>query len=206
MTIPGLSAAPLLMKGQKPDPEFVGVTDAPVSTGPLVLAKVSAALPGDLQLAFIYFNPTSIPSGWTKIGGPPLGTSGNTLHTFMKIVEPSEPSTYSWGSASNGRTVAYRNVMALDGSMTYVDQMPSGTISIPGVTASAPGILVAAMIRNASGGVSTTSGMTARGVVSGSTGTPFIFDLIPSPPGATGSKSFTLTGGSVVCAAMGQFI
>jgi len=176
----------------------------------LTLAHPTVAV-GDLMLAALAINGGSSelvtpPSGWTQIARTDNATNV-ALATYSKIAGASEPGTYTWvfnnqTSAEGGITV-YNGVSAsaLETSSSATGFGKTATAS--SVTTSDPNSKVIALYAtnigsflNAGNYFSTPTGMTEQYDTSNTPSGPSIAesDVTQSAPGASGSKTSTISG------------
>lgn len=196
------------------------MTSTALATGPSAIAFVSSSqlpnanagttitipapsdiMAGDLIIAFIYPQNTS---GSATISSRPAGftnvfsrsdADGRNFFVEIKIATGSEPDDYSWTTSSavslrNGALVVYRGATGVDVvSPAATGPVSSTTINVAGITATQAGALIAVSFAQSSTRTVTTgpAGMTARSPQPPAIG---VYDLIPSPPGSTGTRTF----------------
>lgn len=194
-----LSDGMLLGVGGNAGPVFVAEASAEAAnTVTLTVNKPAGTASGDLMIAVVWGNSfTALTlTGWTQVF---ISTSfSNDLAVFTKTAGGSEPSTYSFTGTQNVRTgtiVTYRGgVGAIDVQGTGVNSAPSTAISTAlSITTTISGVLLATFNNAGPRTVSTPpSGMTQRSFVTGTSGVATaLYELTPSPVGATGNKTLT---------------
>lgn len=197
----------LLMRRSAPNIVYVATAQSD-DVGNQVCAKPTGTVDGDLMLACIAIPATgrtiSPPGGWTQKYH--INTNTPTFAIFSKIAS-SEGSSYTFtvsGAAQAGGVtiITYSGASAVDVVGTRARNASAASIDAPGITPTQPGVLVGFAYHSNGLSVSFTppSGMTDRG---GAHRT-FVADLMPSPPGAAGDKTFTWSANNLVAAALLQ--
>lgn len=186
---------------------FVGSSQLPnAGTGATItIPKPAGIVAGDLIIAFVHAQNasgaatiSSRPAGFTNVFSR-SDADGRNFFVEIKIATSSEPADYSWTASSavsvrNGAMVAYRSATGVDViSATATGPVSSATINVAGITATQAGALIAVSFVQSTSRVVTTgpAGMTARSPQPPAIG---VYDLIPSPAGATGAKTFVWDG------------
>ena len=198
--LPGLSAAGMIGAAETFEPPvFMGATS--ILGGEGTLPKPSGAQAGDLLV--LYMNGTDNPSTWTAPEFTWRSGNGNFGNSRMVVLtrklDGSEGSGFSIGGTF--RVVAallYRGGRAGFDVTAPPGQVTGATQSTPSITATRNGVLLAGFgLRGAGASIVTPpAGMTQRVLLTDSSFSLklAVYDLNPSPPGATGAKSITWNG------------
>ena len=186
----------LMAGGGAQAPAFISASDAR-APNTINLPVPAGTSNGDLMIAFITSNvaggSTSTPSGWTKI----LTSVGNnlTLEVFTKVAS-GEPASYAFSKSATvtGVMVTYRGgtgLVDVIGAYTYAaaSAVSTGASIAPSVAGTLIGLFAA---RTDSLAISSgPTGMTTRKYAPAEPITMAVYDLSPSPAGASGAKTLT---------------
>lgn len=186
-------------------PVFVAASSAEMtSSNALTVDRPAGVVTGTFMIAFWFGAITGTAptlSGWTLVYDGVSG--GNTgVAIFTKIAGGSETASYSFsGGPTNARNA---HILAYEGGAGLVDvagtknEANSTTATAASIAATQKGILISAFAIKGFGRTvsAAPSGMTQRSAPVG--GAPAIstavYDLSPSPAGATGAKTLTWSG------------
>lgn len=184
-------------------PTFIGQSALAGATNPLVVIPPTTAA-GDLMLMFAWWGgaATSMttPSGWSVVTTD--FSASSRMGVFSKIAGSSEGNISVQRNNTSQVTVvvlSYRGGAGLVDAFGTKFNAASDTPVAPSITATHTGVLLASFY-NASGGnsiVTPPAGMTQRALnLTGSAAA--VYDLKPSPAGATGTKTlvWSISGNS----------
>lgn len=193
-------------------PSYVASSNANSSTAATTntrgFNRPAAWLSGQLGIAAIWRGTneafTSVPSGWVEFSGSPfrLGTTGDYVSLFYKVLGGSEPSSYTW----TWTTSVYTEIVALtiaDADPTTPANQVAGqsnasstTITCPAVTPSVANTLLLC-IGGYDNDTSYTSntGMTER-LDFGGWAVTMATETGPASGVSSGTNTFTASGGA----------
>lgn len=175
----------------------------PVTGVTFTVNKPAGVQVGDLLLLGIFGPMTSntTPAGWTLVSSDYVAGNGDRHVIYSKVADGSEGSTLSVTGVNvskSGFAMAFRGASTVGTVGTSARAGSTATGTATSISPAAPGVLIGVFCNN--GGVRTVStppsGMTSRAYMG--TGVTFaVYDLNPSPSGATGSKAivWSATGG-----------
>lgn len=181
--------------------KFVSSASASVFSGTLTVDKPAGVLGGDHMIAMVWAGSsmTSLSlTGWSSVGS--LFTGNARYAIFRRIADGSEGSSFSFTGTTgvrNGIIVAYRGGAGLVDVLGAATIASGDTSTAASLTAAQKGILVSSFALISSGFSVTTppSGMVQRGFEN-SFQSAAIYELAPSPAGATGAKTLVWPGAS----------
>lgn len=212
-----LLVAPPFFKSSVLPPEFVAASSARISGNTTVsVSKPAGTADGDFIIAFCIANTTN--AAWTA--SPPDGSwteithntdvGGRRCHLFIKQAGSSEPSSYSfvWSNSTTHRAtlLTYRGGLGQADAFGSFSRNSSDTSLAPGLTAISNGTLLAFYSVDNTGTVSVStppSGLTERQVNVGTSGNSpcvVVYDLTPSPAGASGDHTLVWSRSDAVTA------
>ncbi|HMQ36279.1 MAG TPA: hypothetical protein PKA07_01855 [Micropruina sp.] len=187
-------------------------TAAATSATSLACDKPTNTADGDLLVAYVMFRNTghtiTPPSGWTVVGA-----TENTVFTEGAYVKPvpsagsESPTSYTWSYSGATARVAIIVARVTGADLTSPIQVAgawtigaAGTVTLPSLTATGPGQLIAAFARNfgSTGDATETwgGGLTeALAVTAGTSAITEIFlgQQVISAAGATGTRAISTT-------------
>jgi hypothetical protein len=192
---------PLFARGAKPI-EFISSTAAHAIAFNHIINVPGSVQAGDFLIVMASVGSSRLfatPTGWTENLNE---NTRPTSHVFTRTATGSEPASYTFsftGGSSSDATLAmlcYRNVTGINiiGARSRVS---SATTTAPGVTATKSGALLAVFATDGKRTLSTPpGGMAQRALGQGGLIVPAlaVYDLVPSPSGATGNKTLIWSG------------
>lgn len=171
------------------------------TAGNATCTKPTGVVSGDVMVAIVYINDktstVTAPNGWTlldSIGG----TNAWRLQSYVVVAGGSEPANYTWTNASgytDALIVAYIGVDNVNPVDVHAGQQATATsVTAPSVTTTVANDMLIV-------GASTFSGVafnTATGwtLLDEADGVAMFYDHSVSSSGATGTFSFTYSGGA----------
>lgn len=182
---------------------YVSSSTGTASSVDLVINKPVGVQSGDFMIAFIWGTGFSsvTSTGWVQVF---ISTGADAdLAVFTKKATGSEPSSYTLSSTENNRIgiiAAYRGgVGAVNVQAASTNESSSSISTATSITPTLPGILLTTLaIRDATRTITVPPpGMTLRAQSSIAFIQATVYELAPSPAGATGSKTLTWSGAGI---------
>ena len=197
--IPGLCIAGVPTVLSSSPPAFRSASTASGSGSSITLAKPSGVAENDLLLAVIGVRAqadVNSPSGFQSIER--REDENPSLHIYAKSATATEPTDYEFDLPSSeffsGAMLCYQNSPQVDtSSLSPFEGTNDDTITANSITANEVGILIAVFVTRLNEPESSgPESMTQRVDLVGSPSL-WVYDLDPSPAGATGAKTLTLS-------------
>ena len=206
MMLPGFPIP--FYKRLKAIPEFVSASTGQVASGASLIISAPAGLAdGDLLFAVLVggvANQTISGSGWTS----EASRQASSFAVLSKIAAASDANyTFTFSNSANakgGAIVCYRNDPIIDiiGSITGTT---STTGVAPSVSPSRAGVLLGFFSGTGTVTIVTPpSGMTQRALQGTGNAKAAVYELTPSPPGATGTRSIVWSSSTTVNSMLSQ--
>lgn len=175
---------------------FVGGTTTAATAGSFAQNKPSGVQNGDIMIMGIYANASMTsntpPSGWVVLSSDYSAASQPRYVLYWKIADGTDGSTITvtgQNTAKSGFIAAWRGASTV-GTTGANTRVSSDTGTAASISPAAVGALIAIFHAGDVRTITTPpSGMVQVLFTSATTGSMAVYELIPSPAGATGSKS-----------------